>query len=187
MAEKRHKLSISFPKERKHVWELLEEHCEETKETNRSAVIISLLEKALTSSTPDGDNSSGLYELERLSKQIEECHQRIEELGELIMAQYEGHEVNEEDCQCPTNDLEDDLPDEYENEYEDEADYGQHDGDSHMVTDDDESAVGQDEEPNVDEDVSKDNIAPEPQSDLHLASTTIIAWINDNPSSTPKT
>ncbi len=180
MSYRRPKLSISFPRGREHVLTLLQEHCQVTKQTNRSAAVITLLEKALTTPTPDSDNTMGLYELERLSKQMEEYHQRIEELSQMIMAQNEGTEVDEEVWQDPG------LPDEHGEESDGNAAHGQRDGDSHMVINDDESADGQDEEPNVEENVSEDNIVPEPPKDSQLASTSVTAWINSNPTSTSK-
>lgn len=95
MADKPRKISISFPKDRLHVWMQLEEHCEETDESNRSAVIISLIEKALTPPTPDDDNLTGLYELERLSRQVEDLHHQIEELTRIVLVRDEHPEVDE--------------------------------------------------------------------------------------------
>jgi len=96
MSNRRHKITISFPREQEHVWKMLEEHFYEVRETNRSAVVIKLLEKALASPATDGEESAGLYELDRLSKQIEEYHERIEELARIVTALGEDADTAEE-------------------------------------------------------------------------------------------
>jgi hypothetical protein len=154
MANKPRKISISFPKDRLHVWMQLEEHCEETDESNRSAVIISLIEKALTPPTPDDDNLTGLYELERISHQVEEVHQQIEELTQLVMAHDEDANEREESPDDTTRELADD--------------------------DDDEEAVDQQDEPDTGQDTSQDNLAPEasetPPRQIRVWSATKNDW-----------
>ncbi len=140
MANKRHKITISFPKEREHVWGLLEEHFHETKETNRSSAIISLLEKALVSPTPDNDDVTGLYELDRISHQIEEVHQQIQELTQLVTAQDEDADVGEESSDDTTHELADD------------------DRQAATIA---EEAVDQQDEPTTGQAATQDNLVPE--------------------------
>ena len=81
---KRLKISISFPRDREHVWEAFADYCQQMAISNQSAAAIGLLEKALASPAVGDDETAGLYELERLSKQLDEYHQRIEELTERV-------------------------------------------------------------------------------------------------------
>ena len=95
MADKRHKVTISFRKEQEHVWELLLEHFANSGDTNRSAAIIALLDRALSATSPDSESQPSLYELERLSLQVEEVHQRVGELTRIVLARDEHSEVDE--------------------------------------------------------------------------------------------
>lgn len=96
MAEKRPKVTVSFPKQQEHVWQLLLEHVESTGQTNRSAAIISLLEDALTCDKQPDESPTGLYELDRLSRQVEQLHEQVGEVLRRISGPGEEEAVIEE-------------------------------------------------------------------------------------------
>ncbi len=96
MSSIRQKITVSFPRERQDVWDSLLEHFRETGQANRSAAIISLIDKALNSPTPDTDNVSGLYELDRLSRQVEELREQIAELTRLVSGRIDAPDVDNE-------------------------------------------------------------------------------------------
>ena len=165
MADKRHKITISFPKDREHVWMLFEEHCEETNESNRSAAIISLIEKALTPPTPDDDNHTGLCELERISHQIEEIRQQIEELGQLVVARNEGPGVEDNPRQRPAKTTgprrETDQPDTHEDCADGETTQEEAEGNGGVMADDSRADVAQGDDTPVEQEPPQDNTVAE--------------------------
>ena len=96
MSSIRQKITISLPRDREDVWDSFLEHLRETGQTNRSAAIIALIEKALDSPASDSENVSGLYELERISRQVEEIREQIAELTRLVSGRIGAPDVGDD-------------------------------------------------------------------------------------------
>ena len=139
MAASRHTITISFRRDQDHIRALLLEHLQETGQNNRSAAIITLLEKALASPAPDGDSLTGLYELYRISHQAKEVHQQIEELSQLVTAQDQDTDAGGEPSDDTTCEMDDD---------------------DHQAAIDDEEAADQQNEPSTGQAATQDNLTP---------------------------